>query len=150
MSEWFTKKSKVLFVTYVTNLLVTKRPLIVTSQWFMKILEPFHVNIVAKSLFQNPSKTTMFQQFMKNWPNTNVNIVKKLSPEKTITRCTWERFMSGPNLMYVNIVAQRIHKWVICIDMSEKFIMLNPIKFELENKIYFETKYRNSIIVGQK
>ena len=43
--------------------------------------------------------------------------------------------MSGPNLMCVNIVGQLIHKWVICIDMSEKFIMLNLIKYEVENKI---------------
>ena len=48
--------------------------------------------------------------------------------------------MRGSNHMNVNIVNVPMLKWVICIVMLEKHIMLNPIKFEVKKDVKINMK----------
>ena len=48
--------------------------------------------------------------------------------------------MRGSNHMNVNIVNVPMLKWVICIVMLEKHIMLNPLKFEVKKDVKINMK----------
>ena len=106
----------------------------------MKILENFLVTLVAKSLSTNQRWPNIFLQFIKRRWNTSVTHVTECLLELTITKSTWGPCMRGSNHMNVNIVNVPMLKWVICIVMLEKHIMLNPIKFEVKKDVKINMK----------
>ena len=67
-----------------------------------------------------------------------------LSQGKIIFKYIFVQFMKRPNLTSVNTVEVLFHKWVTCIDMLGKHIMLNQTKLEVDEKENSWTNcYRN-------